>query len=44
MAKCRIGHVTEAEMLETCGVDMADESEVLTPADDENHIWKWEAK
>ncbi|VFJ12999.1 Pyridoxal 5'-phosphate synthase subunit PdxS [Candidatus Nitrosocosmicus franklandus] len=42
MAKCRIGHVAEAEMLETCGVDMVDESEVLTPADDENHIWKWD--
>lgn len=42
MAKCRIGHVAEAEMLESCGVDMVDESEVLTPADDENHIWKWD--
>jgi pyridoxal 5'-phosphate synthase pdxS subunit len=42
MAKCRIGHYAEAKMLETCGVDMIDESEVLTPADEENHIWKWE--
>nr|WP_148686300.1 pyridoxal 5'-phosphate synthase lyase subunit PdxS [Candidatus Nitrosocosmicus hydrocola] len=42
MAKCRIGHVSEAQMLETCGVDMVDESEVLTPADEENHIWKWD--
>lgn len=42
MAKCRIGHISEAEVLEACGVDMIDESEVLTPADDENHIWKWD--
>ncbi len=42
MAKCRIGHVSEAKILEACGVDMIDESEVLTPADDENHIWKWD--
>src|ERR671921_2195511 len=42
MAKCRIGHISEAKILETCGVDMIDESEVLTPADDENHIWKWD--
>jgi len=42
MAKCRIGHYSEAKMLETCGVDMIDESAVLTPADEENHIWKWE--
>lgn len=42
MAKCRIGHITEAKVLESCGVDMIDESEVLTPADDENHIWKWD--
>jgi pyridoxal 5'-phosphate synthase pdxS subunit len=42
MAKCRIGHVTEAKVLESSGVDMIDESEVLTPADDENHIWKWD--
>lgn len=42
MAKCRIGHISEAQVLESCGVDMIDESEVLTPADDENHIWKWD--
>src|ERR1041385_6394402 len=42
MAKCRIGHLTEAKVLESTGVDMVDESEVLTPADDENHIWKWD--
>src|ERR687890_547431 len=42
MAKCRIGHVAEARVLESCGVDMIDESEVLTPADDENHVWKWD--
>jgi pyridoxal 5'-phosphate synthase pdxS subunit len=42
MAKCRIGHMSEAKILEACGVDMIDESEVLTPADDENHIWKWD--
>ena len=42
MAKCRIGHTSEAEVLEACGVDMIDESEVLTPADDENHVWKWD--
>jgi pyridoxal 5'-phosphate synthase pdxS subunit len=42
MAKCRIGHVSEAKVLETTGVDMIDESEVLTPADEERHIWKWD--
>lgn len=42
MAKCRIGHISEARMLEAVGVDMIDESEVLTPADEENHIWKWD--
>ena len=42
MAKCRIGHYSEVKLYETCGVDMIDESEVLTPADEENHIWKWE--
>lgn len=42
MAKCRIGHISEAKMLEAVGVDMIDESEVLTPADEENHIWKWD--
>src|SRR6187399_539060 len=41
MAKCRIGHISEAKILEVIGVDMIDESEVLTPADEENHIWKW---
>jgi pyridoxal 5'-phosphate synthase pdxS subunit len=40
MAKCRIGHVAEAQVLEALGVDMADESEVLTPADEEDHIDK----
>ncbi|HKU48835.1 MAG TPA: pyridoxal 5'-phosphate synthase lyase subunit PdxS, partial [Nitrososphaera sp.] len=42
MAKCRIGHVDEARILEATGVDMVDESEVLTPADEERHIWKWD--
>lgn len=42
MAKCRIGHVSEADLLQAIGVDMIDESEVLTPADEERHIWKWE--
>jgi pyridoxal 5'-phosphate synthase pdxS subunit len=41
MAKCRIGHTWEAKVLEEIGVDMIDESEVLTPADEERHIWKW---
>ncbi len=40
MAKVRIGHVVEARLLEALGVDFIDESEVLTPADDENHVWK----
>ncbi len=40
MAKCRIGHFAEAQVLQEIGVDMIDESEVLTPADDENHIDK----
>jgi len=40
MAKCRIGHFAEARVLEALGVDFIDESEVLTPADEENHIWK----
>lgn len=40
MAKCRIGHFAEAQILESLGVDFVDESEVLTPADEENHIWK----
>jgi pyridoxal 5'-phosphate synthase pdxS subunit len=42
MAKCRIGHTDEAKVLEVTGVDMVDESEVLTPADEERHIWKWD--
>lgn len=42
MAKCRIGHIDEAKVLEVVGVDMIDESEVLTPADEERHIWKWD--
>ncbi|MDX1595639.1 MAG: pyridoxal 5'-phosphate synthase lyase subunit PdxS [Nitrosopumilaceae archaeon] len=41
MAKCRIGHVYEARVLEETDVDMIDESEVLTPADETHHIWKW---
>lgn len=41
MAKCRIGHLSEASVLEEIGVDMVDESEVLTPADENRHIWKW---
>lgn len=40
MAKCRIGHFAEAQILQEIGVDFIDESEVLTPADEENHIWK----
>jgi pyridoxal 5'-phosphate synthase pdxS subunit len=42
MAKCRIGHTDEAKILEAVGADMIDESEVLTPADEEHHIWKWD--
>lgn len=42
MAKCRIGHSGEARVLEAAGVDMVDESEVLTPADELRHIWKWD--
>ncbi len=42
MAKCRIGHFVEARLLEAMGVDVIDESEVLTPADDVNHINKRE--
>jgi len=41
MAKCRIGHASEASILEEIGVDMIDESEVLSPADEGRHIWKW---
>ncbi|MAP61458.1 MAG: pyridoxal 5'-phosphate synthase lyase subunit PdxS [Candidatus Marinimicrobia bacterium] len=40
MAKCRIGHFVEAQILESLEVDFIDESEVLTPADDSNHIYK----
>jgi pyridoxal 5'-phosphate synthase pdxS subunit len=40
MAKCRIGHFAEAEILEALEVDFVDESEVLTPADEENHVDK----
>jgi len=42
MAKCRIGHTYEAKVLQTVGVDMIDESEVLTPADEERFVWKWD--
>ena len=44
MAKARIGHFVEARVLESLGVDYIDESEVLTPADYENHIDKWDFK
>ena len=44
MAKCRIGHIGEARVLETLGVDFVDESEVLSPADEENHVWKHDFK
>jgi pyridoxal 5'-phosphate synthase pdxS subunit len=44
MAKCRIGHIAEARVLEVAGVDFIDESEVLTPADEENHVWKHDFK
>jgi pyridoxal 5'-phosphate synthase pdxS subunit len=40
MAKCRIGHFVEAQVLEALGVDFVDESEVLTPADESHHVWK----
>ena len=40
MAKCRIGHTAEAQVLEALGADMVDESEVLTPADEDDHIEK----
>jgi len=40
MAKCRIGHFVEAQVLEAIGVDYIDESEVLTPADEVHHVWK----
>ena len=41
MAKARIGHFVEAQILESLGVDYVDESEVLTPADEKHHIDKW---
>ena len=44
MAKCRIGHFVEAQILEAIGVDYVDESEVLTPADEEHHIYKHDFK
>ena len=44
MAKARIGHFVEARVLESLGIDYIDESEVLTPADYENHIDKWDFK
>ena len=44
MAKCRIGHFAEAQVLETLEIDFIDESEVLTPADEHNHIWKHDFK
>jgi len=44
MAKCRIGHFAEAQVLEALGVDFIDESEVLTPADESHHIWKHDFK
>ena len=42
MAKCRIGHFVEAQVLQSLGVDYIDESEVLTPADEVNHVDKWD--
>src|SRR5438067_4919605 len=42
MAKARIGHFVEAQILQALGVDYIDESEVLTPADEEHHIDKWQ--
>jgi pyridoxal 5'-phosphate synthase pdxS subunit len=44
MAKCRIGHFAEAQILESIGIDYIDESEVLTPADDKYHVNKWDFK
>jgi pyridoxal 5'-phosphate synthase pdxS subunit len=41
MAKCRIGHFAEAQVLQAVGVDYIDESEVLTPADEAHHVDKW---
>src|SRR5712691_1591333 len=42
MAKCRIGHFAEAQVLQALGVDYVDESEVLTPADEAHHVDKWQ--
>src|SRR3977135_887464 len=42
MAKCRIGHFAEAQILEALEIDYIDESEVLTPADLEHHVDKWQ--
>ncbi|MFL2640364.1 MAG: pyridoxal 5'-phosphate synthase lyase subunit PdxS [Dehalococcoidia bacterium] len=44
MAKIRIGHIVEAKVLEAIGTDYIDESEVLTPADENNHVWKHDYK
>jgi pyridoxal 5'-phosphate synthase pdxS subunit len=44
MAKCRIGHFAEAQVLEALAVDFVDESEVLTPADERHHVWKHDFK
>jgi pyridoxal 5'-phosphate synthase pdxS subunit len=44
MAKCRIGHFVEAQILEALEIDFVDESEVLTPADEEHHVWKHDFK
>jgi pyridoxal 5'-phosphate synthase pdxS subunit len=44
MAKCRIGHFVEAQVLEAIGIDYIDESEVLTPADEQNHVNKHDFK
>lgn len=44
MAKCRIGHFVEAQLLASMGVDFIDESEVLTPADESHHVWKRDFK
>ncbi|MBI4284396.1 MAG: pyridoxal 5'-phosphate synthase lyase subunit PdxS [Chloroflexi bacterium] len=44
MAKCRIGHFVEAQVLEALGIDFIDESEVLTPADESHHVWKHDFK
>jgi pyridoxal 5'-phosphate synthase pdxS subunit len=44
MAKCRIGHFVEAQLLQAMGVDYVDESEVLTPADEAFHVWKHDFK